>query len=46
MNTRKASKTAIGRSKEIDGQNLNEIWNEAEDRVLCRKHVSRDASTD
>ena len=34
MNTRKTSKTAIGRCKEIAGQNLDEIWNEAEDRVL------------
>ena len=46
MNTRKVSKTAIGRCKGIDGLSLIEIWKEAEDRVACSKRVSRVASTD
>ena len=46
MTTRKASKTAIGRCKGIDGLSLSEIRKEAEGRVSCRKRVSRVASTD
>ena len=46
MITRKASKTAIVRFKGIDGLSLGELWIEAEDSVLCRKRVSRVASTD
>ena len=34
MITRKASKTAIGRCKGIDGLMLSAIWKEAEDRVM------------
>ena len=44
--TGKASMTAIGRSKGIDRLRLCEIWKEAEDRVLCRKRVSREAPKD
>ena len=46
MITRKASKTAIGRCKGIDGLILSAIWKEAEDRVSCRKRAIRVASTD
>ena len=46
MNTRKVSKTAIGRCKGIDGLSLSEMCKEADDRVSCRKRVSRVASTD
>ena len=40
------TRKAIGRCKGIDGLSLGEIWKEAEDRVSCRKRVSRVASTD
>ena len=45
-NQEKGQQGAIGRSKGIDRLSLREIRKEAEDRVLCRKRVSREAPKD
>ena len=42
--TRKASKTAVGRCKGMNSLSLNQML-EPEDRMACRKHVSRVAPT-